>query len=72
MISGSSFTGATAVIFGPNAAAFNVDSDTQITAQLPRPQPLDRSRCGPARRSPRSCTRESLSEFTDPNPERLC
>jgi IPT/TIG domain. len=35
VVSGSGFTGATAVTFGESSAAFHVDSDSQITAQLP-------------------------------------
>jgi hypothetical protein len=35
VISGSGFTGATAVAFGSTSAAFHVDSDSQLTAQLP-------------------------------------
>ncbi len=35
VVSGSGFTVATAVMFGSNSAAFHVDSDGQITAQLP-------------------------------------
>jgi len=35
VVSGSGFTGTTAVMFGSSSAAFNVDSDGQITAQLP-------------------------------------
>jgi hypothetical protein len=34
-ISGSGFTGTMSVMFGLNAATFHVDSDGQITAQLP-------------------------------------
>jgi hypothetical protein len=34
-ISGSGFTGTISVMFGLNAATFHVDSDSQITAQLP-------------------------------------
>ncbi|NOT31389.1 MAG: hypothetical protein HOP15_13160 [Planctomycetes bacterium] len=34
VITGSSFTGASSVSFGSNAASFTVDSDTQITAAL--------------------------------------
>jgi hypothetical protein len=35
VVSGSGFTGTTAVTFGSSSAAFHVDSDSQITAQLP-------------------------------------
>jgi hypothetical protein len=35
VISGSGFTGTTAVTFGSSSATFHVDSDSQITAQLP-------------------------------------
>jgi len=35
VISGSGFTGTAAVMFGSGSAAFHVDSDSQITAQLP-------------------------------------
>jgi hypothetical protein len=35
VISGSGFTGTAAVTFGSGSAAFHVDSDSQITAQLP-------------------------------------
>jgi len=35
VISGSGFTGTTAVTFGASSATFKVDSDNQITAQLP-------------------------------------
>jgi hypothetical protein len=34
VITGSSFAGATQVLFGPNAVSFTVDSDSQITASL--------------------------------------
>lgn len=34
VLTGTNFTGASAVYFGPNAASFSVDSDTQITANL--------------------------------------
>ena len=36
VISGAGFIGATAVTFGSQSAAFKVDSDSQITAQLPQ------------------------------------
>jgi IPT/TIG domain len=35
VVSGSGFTGTTAVTFGSSSATFHVDSDSQITAQLP-------------------------------------
>src|ERR1700733_12365636 len=36
VISGSGFTGTTAVAFGASSAAFNVNTDSQITAHLPQ------------------------------------